>query len=110
MQGNDMNNNNQVPSMSYPGVLALEEFVEITGIPPEHLQELIALGWLSPGTGVAARTVYDDDILRIRRLERICGAFELPIVGGTIIVDLLDRIERLERTVRELNNIVGQVE
>lgn len=105
-----MSNNSQAPSMSYPGLVALEEFVEITGISPEHLQELIALGWLEIHPGIPARTVYDEDILRVRRLERICGAFELPLVGGTIIVDLLDRIERLERTVRDLNNLEGHVE
>ena len=37
------------------------------------------------------------------KLERICWAiFELPVVGGTIIVDLLERIDVLERTVRGL--------
>ena len=44
----------------------------------------------------------DADIYRVRKLERICCDFELPVVGGTIIVDLLERIDVLERTVRGL--------
>ena len=37
----------------------------------------------------------------MRKLERICCDFELPVVGGTIIVDLLERIDALEHKVRE---------
>lgn len=39
---------------------------------------------------------------RVRKLERICCDFGLPVVGGTIIVDLLERIEELEQQVRSL--------
>ena len=38
----------------------------------------------------------------MRKLERICCDFELPVLGGTIIVDLLERIDSLERKVRRL--------
>ena len=34
--------------------------------------------------------------------QYICCDFELPVVGGTIIVDLLERIDALERQVRAL--------
>ena len=40
----------------------------------------------------------------MRKLERICCDFELPVLGGTIIVDLLERIDALERAVRSLKN------
>lgn len=98
--------------MPYPSdILALEDFMEITGISPEHLEELVSLGWIEViRTPAQVQTFHDTDILRVRRLERICGDFELPIIGGTIIVDLLERIDRLERMVRELNNLEGQVE
>ena len=42
------------------------------------------------------------DVYRVRKLERICCDFGLPVVGGTIIVDLLERIEELEQQVRSL--------
>lgn len=94
------------PTLPLPSeVMAWEEFVELTGITPEHLQEIISLGWIEPRISAAKAQMFRDaDIYRVRKLERICCDFELPVIGGTIIVDLLDRIDRLERLVRELNN------
>ena len=82
-------------------VMAWEEFVEITGVAPERLQELVALGWIESRTSATQVLMFRDaDIYRVRKLERICCDFELPVVGGAIIVDLLERIDVLERTVR----------
>ena len=86
------------PSLPAPStVMAWEEFVEITGVAPDRLQELLALGWIETRTSATRiRMFRDADIYRVR-----CD-FELPVVGGTIIVDLLERIDVLERTVRGL--------
>ncbi len=87
-------------------VLAWEEFIEVTGVTPEHLQELVSLGWIETRISASqAQMFHDADIYRVRKLERICGDFELPVVGGTIIVDLLERIDRLERMVRDLHGL-----
>lgn len=96
-----MNKNSNLPMQSE--ALAWDEFVELTGVPPTHLTELVELGWLASETG--PRVFQDEDIMRVRKLERICGAFELPVIGGTIIVDLLERVDRLERLVRALNQL-----
>lgn len=85
--------------------LGWEEFVEITGVTPDHLKELISLGWIEAQTISAAQMFRDMDIYRVRKLERICGDFELPVIGGTIIVDLLERIDLLEQTVRNLDKL-----
>lgn len=102
-----MSMTNKAPTLPQPSdVMAVEEFIEITGISPEHLQELVALGWLDARISAAEAQMFRDvDIYRVRKLERICSDFELPVIGGTIIVDLLDRIDRLERLVRDLNNL-----
>ncbi len=93
------------PQTMPPEAIAWEEFVELTGITPEHLLEIIALGWIETQTGAASAQIFSDaDIYRVRKLERICCDFELPVIGGTIIVDLLERIDRLERLVREMHN------
>lgn len=93
-----------LPALS--SVMAWEEFVEITGIAPERLQELLSLGWIESRTSAAREYMFRDaDIYRVRKLERICCDFELPVVGGTIIVDLLERIDTLERTVRSLHGL-----
>ncbi|MDE5833345.1 MAG: chaperone modulator CbpM [Desulfovibrio sp.] len=86
--------------------VAWEEFVKLTGISVDHLNEIIALGWITTSPALDERYSFkDSDIYRVRKLERICGDFELPVIGGTIIVDLLDRIDRLERMVRRLNDM-----
>lgn len=86
--------------------VAWEEFVEITGITPDHLREIIALGWIETiAPQPPAVMFHDADIYRVRKLERICGDFELPVIGGTIIVDLLDRIDRLQRMLADIRKL-----
>ena len=86
-------------------VMACEEFMASTGIASERLRELLALGWLDSRTEGSDQFFRDADIDRVRKLERICCDFELPVVGGTIIVDLLERIDALEHKVRELQGL-----
>lgn len=94
------------PTNSAGKNMAWEEFIEITGVTPDHLREIVALGWIETyAPNPHAIMFQDSDVYRVRQLERICGDFELPVIGGTIIVDLLERIDRLERMVRELNNL-----
>lgn len=101
-----MSMSGKAPTSAPGDIIAVEEFMEVTGVSPEHLQELIALGWLEALTSAPGPQMFRDvDIYRVRKLERICCDFEIPVIGGAIIVDLLDRIDRLERVVRDLNNL-----
>ena len=90
------------------------EFDRVTGLDcgaddfvskPFGMMELLALGWLESRTEGSDQFFRDADIYRVRKLERICCDFELPVVGGTIIVDLLERIDALEHKVRELQGL-----
>ena len=94
---------NNLVSAAASVTLCWNEFIELTGIAPERLQELLSLGWIEcrPGPD-SERSFHDGDIYRVRKLERICCDFDLPVLGGTIIVDLLERIDVLEQTVRSL--------
>ena len=91
---------------------AWAEFIELTGIHPSRIGELIEIGWIetrSAGSGGDPQYLFREmDIYRVRKLERICADFELPVHGGVIIVDLLDRIDDLEKKVRELNALLGR--
>lgn len=79
------------------------EFVELTQVHPSRLGELIDLGWLEPRiTGKELYLFRGSDVYRTRKLERICLDLGVSTVGGTIIVDLLQRIEGLERKIKEL--------
>ncbi len=87
--------------------ISFTEFVDLTGAHPTRVGELIELGWIEPK--VTSREEYlfrAIDIYRLRKLERICRDFELSIVGGSIIVDLLGRIEALERKLQEMERLV----
>lgn len=99
-----MNIQQRKPSLPVPSaVMVREEFLRATGIAPEHLEELLGLGWLQAwADGPAGHLFRDADVYRVRKLERICCDFELPVLGGTIIVDLLERIDTLERMVQRL--------
>jgi len=92
--------------------IAWAEFIELTGIHPSRVGELIEIGWIEThsagGSGEARHVFREMDIYRVRKLERICADFDLPMHGGVIIVDLLDRIDALEKKVRELNGILGR--
>ena len=92
--------------------LAWAEFMELTGIHPSRISELIEMGWVEArSAGVSGDANYlfrEVDIYRVRKLERICADFELSVLGGAIIVDLLDRIDALEKQVRELKGIAGR--
>ncbi len=83
--------------------IALEEFIQITDSTQERVAELVEMGWLSPTrTADAALIFRQADAYRLRKLERLCSDFELHTIGGSIIVDLLERIDTLERRLRKL--------
>lgn len=39
-----------------------------------------------------------DRLARLRRLQRLCRALDIDVFAGEIIVDLLERLEELERS------------
>ena len=84
-------------------MLGEEDFLRVTGISAEYFQDVLSLGWVVTEKDEENHLLFSDsDIYRVRKLVRICDDFELPVIGGTIIVDLLERIAALEDTVRQL--------
>lgn len=82
-------------------------FVELTGIHQSRLGELIELGWVCPDrTREDCYLFHPRDVFRVSKLERLCRDFELSAMAGTIIVDLLERIEILDRQVRDLRRLL----
>ncbi len=89
--------------------IAHTAFIEETGIDPSFLEELLALGWISPRRTQENECLFcAADVYRVRKLGRICSDFELPLMGGTIIVDLLERVDALEKQVRYLQEVSGK--
>ena len=87
--------------------LAWVEFITEAGIHPMRLGELIEAGWIEP---VVAREecflFRRQDVYRTRKLVRLCRDLELGTLAGSIIVDLLQRIESLEQEVRQLRSLL----
>ncbi len=83
------------------------EFVQLTEIHPTLLGDLIDLGWLDPvKTSHESYLFRVGDVYRVRKLDRICKDFELSSIGGSIIVDLLSRIEYLEQKIRDMERLL----
>ena len=91
-----------LPATSH--LLSEDEFLSLTGLARESLDELVQLEWLSCVKTREAVLFQMSDILRVRKLDRLCGDFELSTMGGTIVVDLLERIAELEDEVRHLRS------
>lgn len=42
----------------------------------------------------------------MKKLNRLCNDIGMSTIAGTIVVDLLDRIERLQNEIAELRRLV----
>ena len=91
-----LQNTKDVPSRST--LIVWGEFLELTGTTPDRLSELMDIGWLKPTRTAEAALLFRQE------LERLCSDFELHTLGGSIVMDLLDRIATLELRIRELTD------
>ncbi|AGC49525.1 chaperone modulator CbpM [Lawsonia intracellularis] len=82
------------------------EFIELTGTTPERVFELIEIGWLEPVRTAENILLFQQrDVYKLRKLERICMDFEIDTLSGSIIIDLLERVDSLEKRVRMLSSL-----
>jgi chaperone modulatory protein CbpM len=88
-------------------LIAWAQFIELTGLHPSFVGELIEIGWLEPRQTRGSDLLFRHrDVYRVKKLNRLCRDLEISAVGGSIIVDLVERIETLEQRVRELEQLV----
>ncbi len=83
------------------------QFVQCTGVCPYRLSELVEMGWID-AVRISSESYHfpEREIFRVQKLMRICRDFELPTIGGTIIVDLLERIEAMEKEIAQLRSLI----
>ncbi|OLN30568.1 DafA protein [Desulfovibrio sp. DV] len=87
--------------------LSLAQVQELTGLDSAVVGELIELGWITPERTTSEAFLFRSrDVYRLRKLDRIKRDFELPLLGASIVVDLLERIEYLEGKVNELHRLL----
>jgi hypothetical protein len=77
-------------------LLTYEELAVGAGIRPTVLARLIRLGIVEPVRPEAAEFTADT-LARVRRMLRLHAQLGVNFTGAAIIVDLLDRLQRLER-------------
>jgi chaperone modulatory protein CbpM len=100
----------RMPGLNLPErseYVAWAQLVQLTSIQPAEVSELVDLGWISPKrTGAAEYLFRLKDVYRIHKLMRLVRDLEVSVYGGSIIVDLMERIEELETEVEELRRLV----
>ncbi|MFW5487910.1 MAG: chaperone modulator CbpM [Desulfovibrio sp.] len=85
-------------------MLSWNQMMEITGMGRTKVMEILEIGWIEPAKTNEQEYLFRlEDVYRMKKLNRICADLEVTTVGGSIIVDLLERIERLEQQVEELS-------
>ena len=83
-------------------VLPLSKIAEESNVSEIRIVELVDLGWLQPAYEEKETIFfYQIDVYKIKKVDRLCCDFELPSLAGAIIVDLLDRVEDLEKRLQE---------
>jgi len=87
--------------------ISFTQLQELTGLPQTVVGELIELGWITPERTTADAYLFRTrDVYRLRKFDRIRRDFDVPLLGASIIVDLLERIDYLENKVSELNRLL----
>jgi chaperone modulatory protein CbpM len=75
--------------------LSVDELAAAAGISPARLARLVRLGLVAP-TAPGAREFTAASAARLRRMLRLRDDLGVNLAGAAIIVDLLERLERLE--------------
>lgn len=100
----------QLPGLNLPErseYVAWAQLVELTSIGQTEVAELVDLGWITPITTNAEEHLFRlRDVYRIHKLMRLVHDLDISFYGGSIIVDLLEKVEELEKDIEELRRLV----
>jgi chaperone modulatory protein CbpM len=81
--------------------ISVEELAAAVGIRPARLARLVQLGLVEPATpGTSEFTAAT--VARLRRMLRLHRDLGVNLAGAAIIVDLLERLERLDAELARL--------
>jgi hypothetical protein len=95
------------PPQRDPG-LDLDAFARRSGLHPEQVRRLVALGLLEPERDAAGRLWFAPaQLLAVARIQRLRAGFALNYAALGLVVDLLDRIAELETALRRSRSTGG---
>ena len=86
-------------------LLALELVAEAVGARPGQLQRLARLGLLETVSGEGGELLIPArSVMHLRRVQRLRRDLGVNYAGADIILDLVERVERLNHEVTELRH------
>jgi DNA-binding transcriptional MerR regulator len=86
--------------------LTLEALAEKTGLHPTLIEQFVEYGLIEPAERTGAQSRFDIDcVIRLRKIERLRHDLGANLASVAVILDLLDRISRLEKEVERLQRI-----
>ncbi|HEV7863667.1 MAG TPA: chaperone modulator CbpM [Acidimicrobiia bacterium] len=89
-------------------LLDLDSFCRGTGLHPDLVRRLVALGLLEPVPGPAPELRFPpSQLAAAARLQRLRAGFGLNYAALGLVVDLLDRIATLEAALRQRRPATG---
>jgi DNA-binding transcriptional MerR regulator len=83
-----------VPLVRTEARLSAAELAAAAGVTPALLARLVRLGLVEPAPGADDFTA--EAAARLRRMRRLRSDLGVSLVGAAIIVDLVERLDRLE--------------
>ncbi|WP_319760167.1 chaperone modulator CbpM [Maridesulfovibrio sp.] len=103
----DISKKNEAQPPSSSKRLVITQVVEMTGLDESIVLELVSMEWVRPGTTGDGHYLFETrDLYRMTKLSRLCKDLEITPTGGSIIVDLLDRVEKLELQIEEMKKLI----
>ncbi|MBE0582806.1 MAG: MerR family transcriptional regulator [Desulfofustis sp.] len=83
-------------------LVTIEELGRLVDLHPDLLQRYLVYGLIDPETDTPCLLFTDAAIVRIRKIQRLRSDLGLNLAGCGVVLDLLDRIDELEREIRYL--------
>jgi chaperone modulatory protein CbpM len=95
-------------ALTRPTRLDLSTFARVAGLHPEGVRSLVALGLLQPEPDGAGKLWFSpDQLAAAARIRRLRAGFGLNYAALGLVVDLLDRVARLEAALRARDQYPG---
>jgi chaperone modulatory protein CbpM len=90
-------------ALARPYRLSLESYASLTGVHPDLVRRLTALGLLEMTRDAEGRLWFEpSQVAAMARIQRLHRELNLSYASLGLIIDLLDRIAQLERLQRHL--------
>ena len=88
-------------ALTRPYRVGLDTYARLTGVHPELIRRLVALGLLETTRDAGGDLWFDPSQVRaMARIQRLHNGLSLNYCALGLVIDLLDRIEQLERMQR----------